>query len=138
MKFELFDTVAAVTAASASALAVITPSEEVRHLAFCTIGAVLGGFVGASISTEPTKGEADRRAEVAKRWAVNCSAGIFIGPVASEYLLSQFPDFSKLYVAIFSGGVCGVGAVAVLCLMMPVLLNAAKARLKSLAPDKKL
>jgi hypothetical protein len=126
---EKIDTLAAAAAALSGALAAVTPTEEVRLLAFCTIGAIAGGFVGAAISTEPTKGEADRRSSVAKRWAVNCAAGIFIGPVATEYLIGKFPDFSRLYLAIFSGGACGVAAVTVLCLLLPLLLT----RLKSMS-----
>jgi hypothetical protein len=129
---EKIDTLAAAAAALSGALAAVTPTEEVRLLAFCTIGAIAGGFVGASISTEPTKGEADRRSSVARRWAVNFAAGIFLGPILTEYLIGKFPDFSRTYVSIFSGGACGVAAVTLICLLFPLILSRLKSTMSKL------
>ena len=44
------DTIATIIALGSSALAVILPDEETRLIAFNALGAVLGGFVGASIN----------------------------------------------------------------------------------------
>lgn len=121
------DTLATSSAAVCSILAAVTPTEEVRLLAFNALGSVAGGYVGASMNTDATQGEASRKSTLARRWAVNFSAGLFIGPVLTDYLTGKFPEFSRLYLSIACGGVCGVAAVSVLCILTPWLL----AKLKS-------
>lgn len=126
------DSLASAFAALSAVLAAVTPNEEVRLLAFSALGAVAGGYVGASIGTDATTGEASRRTSLAKRWAVNFAAGLFVGPVATEWLTEKLPDFSPLYLAIFSGGACGVLAVSVICLLMPWILSQIKSRTSKL------
>ena len=126
------DSLASAFAALSAVMAAVTPNDEVRLLAFSALGGIAGGYVGASIGTDPTSGEASRRTSLAKRWAVNFSASLFVGPLATEWLTTQFPDFSPLYLAIFSGGACGVLAVSVICLLLPWMLSRIKSQTSKL------
>lgn len=119
---EKLDAIILSSASLSAILAVVIASDEVRLLSFNALGSVAGGYVGASVATDPTRGEANRRTSLSKRWAVNFAAGLFVGPVFTEWLITKLPNFSQLYLAIFSGGACGVLAVSIICLLLPWIL----------------
>lgn len=120
MKIDLAEACLSIIATTAI-FAAIMPDNETRVLAFNIVGAALGGLVGVE-----TGGAAATLTKVQKRWrwVTNFSAGIFIGPLLTDYAIEQwFPKSPQAYVALASGGLSGFAAVAVLCVGGPLLLK---------------
>ena len=116
------DTIATIIALGSSALAVILPDEETRLIAFNALGAVLGGFVGASINIgEMTT--AQQRTAISRRWLTNFATSFVFAPLLTDYLSSRFPDFSRTYLAIATGGILGIAGVITLCIALPALIQ---------------
>lgn len=123
------DVIAALITIGGSALATVMPDEEVRIIAFAAIGAALGGWVGASVNFG-IQGEAKpsdaRRAAVSMRWFTNFATALVFAPLFTDYLTSRFPDMSKTYLAIASGGILGISGVILLCIGIPALFRVLK------------
>lgn len=118
------DTIATIIALGSSALAVIIPDEETRLIAFNALGAVLGGFVGASINIgEVTMTTAQQRTAISRRWLTNFATSFVFAPLLTDYLASKFPDFSRTYLAIATGGILGIAGVIILCIAIPALIQ---------------
>lgn len=114
------DTLVSAAAAAVSVVAAIAPDDTTRVLAFNALGAVMGGYVGASIKLdEPTVS----RPVQARRWLTNFAAAITFGPLLTDVAVAQFPEFSPLYLAIASGGFVGVAGVALICILFPMILQ---------------
>ena len=117
------DTIATLVAIGSSALAVILPDEETRLIAFNALGAVLGGFVGASVNFGSSISPAEQRTAVARRWLTNFATAFVFAPLLTDYLAARFPDFSRTYLAIATGGLLGIAGVIVLCIALPTLIQ---------------
>ncbi len=118
------DTIATIIALGSSALAVILPDEETRLIAFNALGAVLGGFVGASINIgEVTMTTAQQRTAISRRWLTNFATAFVFAPLLTDYLAGKFPDFSRTYLAIATGGLLGIAGVITLCIALPALIQ---------------
>ena len=117
------DTIATIIAIGSSALAVILPDEETRLIAFNALGAVLGGFVGASINLGEMTTAAQQRTAISRRWLTNFATAFVFAPLLTDYLASRFPDFSRTYLAIATGGLLGIAGVITLCIALPALIQ---------------
>lgn len=118
------ETAATLIALGSSALAVILPDEETRLIAFNALGAVLGGFVGASINvTTGDMSATQQRTAISRRWLTNFATAFVFAPILTDYLASRFPDFSRTYLAIATGGLLGIAGVITLCIALPTLIQ---------------
>lgn len=116
------DTIATLIALGSSSLAVILPDEETRLIAFNALGAVLGGFVGASINIGDMP-LSQQRTAVSRRWLTNFATSFVFAPLLTDYLASRLPDFSRTYLAIATGGLLGIAGVIILCIALPTLIQ---------------
>lgn len=129
-----FDAFISAAAAASSMLGLVLPDEETRLLAFNALGAIIGGFVGASIKLNNDASESEKRTAINKRWATNCGTAIVFAPVLTTYISERLPDYPKAYLAIACGGVLGIVGVVLLCLMIPAALEKLKSKVTPLNP----
>lgn len=110
-------------------IAAISPSDEVRMVCFCGVGAVLGGFVGAA--QFPTSGK-----KTASRWAINMSLALFLGPLATAWLQPKFVDVPVYMLALATAGTIGMLGVGVVGFLIPQIYERLK-RLLNAEPNKR-
>ncbi len=123
------DNFAAAIAAASSALAVLMPDDETRIIAFNALGAVLGGYAGASLHDKIASEEAPSM-KLSTRWITNFTVSLPFAPILTQYVAGKFPDLSPTYIAIASGGILGITGVLLVCIAIPALKRRLKKRTK--------
>jgi len=120
MAMDKIDNIAGGIAAAASVLAALMPDDETRIIAFNALGAVMGGFAGASLHDKIATDESPAM-KLSTRWVTNFTVALPLAPIVTQYLANKFPEFSPTYIAIASGGVLGIIGVLLVCIGIPAL-----------------
>lgn len=129
MKLDAAENAVAILTTAGAYAASVGADNETRVLAFCIIGSALGGLVAVSAGKESVNITVQQKRW---RWIANFAAGIFVGPLLTDYAIANWwPDTPPAYVALAGGGAAGFGAVAVLCLVGPVFLKWVNDKLKT-------
>lgn len=93
-------------------------------LSFCVVGAIFSGYASASVKTDATKGEGERRTILARRWFVNLGVGIPMGPLFGSWLITKLPEsFERSYIFLASGGLAAFCGVSVINFGLPALIK---------------